>query len=265
MAKGRGFFSRILPSRGDGDSNGAAKNIEKVFAEDLVHSVFQPLVDLETHRAFAYEALARCSFEEYRAPPVLFEAAVKAGRVGELGHRLRQQAVDICTDYPLFLNVHPHEFSEGWLVRPDDPIFWHNEEVFLEITESVPLHYYDHCHGVLAEARSKGVKLAVDDLGSGFSNLKYISDLEPAIVKIDIQLIAGLTIGTRLFRLVRSIVRLCEDMGAKVVAEGIETESELEAVIETGAHYGQGYLLARPAFPPPIPVWPGESASNDDE
>lgn len=261
MGKGKGLFSRILPSRAEAEQNGKAEKIERVFAEKLVHSVFQPLVDLSAQRIFAYEALARCDLEDFRAPPVLFEAAVEAGRVGELGRTLRQQAVEACTKFPLFLNVHPHEFSQAWLVQPDDPIFWHNEGVFLEITESVPLHYFDQCHGVLAEARSKGVRLAVDDLGAGFSNLKYISDLEPAIVKIDRDLIAGVTLGTRQFRLLRGIVRLCEDMDAKVVAEGIETETELEAVIEAGAHYGQGFLLARPQFPPPEINWPGKPAA----
>src|SRR5690606_19909865 len=136
------------------------------------------------------------------------------------------------------------------------PIFWHNEEVYLEITESVPIHFFEQCHSVLAEARSKGVKLAVDDLGAGFSNLKYIADLAPDVVKLDRELIAGVSVGTRQHRLMRSLVRLCEDMGARVVAEGIETVEELRAVMEAGVHYGQGYLLARPGFPLPEFTWP---------
>lgn len=264
MVKSRGLFGRIFSSKGDNEDD-AASQIDKVLTEGLVHSVFQPVVDLATHAVFAYEALARCRLEALRAPPTLFEAAVKAGRVGELGRHLREQAVEACPDSPLFLNIHPHEFSQGWLVRPDDPIYWHNEAVYLEITESVPIHYFDQCHGVLAEARSKGIRLAVDDLGAGFSNLKYIADLEPAIVKLDRELVAGLVTGTRQFRLVRGIVRLCEEMEAMVVAEGIETETELNAVIDAGAHLGQGYLLARPAAPPPMPLWPGEEPPENED
>ncbi|MEZ4271750.1 MAG: EAL domain-containing protein, partial [Myxococcota bacterium] len=89
-----------------------------------------------------------------------------------------------------------------------------------------------------------------------YSNLKYISDLEPEIVKIDRELIAGVRPGTRQYTLMCSIVRLCEDMGAKVVAEGIETIDEFKAVLDSGAHYGQGFLLARPGFPPPKVKWP---------
>jgi EAL domain-containing protein (putative c-di-GMP-specific phosphodiesterase class I) len=75
-------------------------------------------------------------------------------------------------------------------------------------------------------------------------------------VKLDRDLIAGLTKASRLFRLVKSIVVLCKDLGANVVAEGIETLRELEAVQEAGARYGQGFLLARPGVPPPPVTWP---------
>lgn len=263
MAKKRGIFDRLVSRREAPDDLAAA--FSQMMEDRLARSVFQPLVDLRTRKIFAYEALARCSMEMFRSPPVLFDAAVKLGRVGELGRYLRQSAVDVCTNYPLFLNVHPHEFNEGWLIQPDDPIFCHSEAIYLEITESVPLHYFEQCHSVLAEARSKGVYLAVDDLGAGYSNLKYISDLSPEVVKIDRDLIAGVTIGSRGFRLIKGIVRLCEDMGAKVVAEGIETPTELACVIEAGAHYGQGYLLARPGLPPPEAVWPMEPVTPEEE
>ncbi len=91
--------------------------------------------------------------------------------------------------------------------------------------------------------------LVVDDLGAGYSNLKSIADLEPKVVKIDRGIVEGLKKGSRQQKLVRAIVRLCEDLGAEVVAEGIETAEELGAVREAGVHLVQGYLFARPAFP----------------
>ncbi len=75
-------------------------------------------------------------------------------------------------------------------------------------------------------------------------------------MKLDRDLIAGLRKGSRMFKLVSAIVVLCRELDATVVAEGIETVEELEAVQEAGARFGQGYLLARPAFPPPPIVWP---------
>ncbi len=175
---------------------------------------------------------------------------------GELGRLIRVMALEGCTTHPLFLNVHPAELNEKWVVQPDDPIFLHGEDVYLEITEGVPLSHFQLCQTILREVRGRGVYLVVDDLGAGYSNLKYIADLHPRVVKLDRDLIVGLVKDTRMFRLVSAIVVLCRELGALVVAEGIETVEELEAVQEAGAHFGQGYLLARPAFPPPAITWP---------
>jgi EAL domain-containing protein (putative c-di-GMP-specific phosphodiesterase class I) len=186
---------------------------------------------------------------------MLLEAAIANEFMGELGRGLRALAVEACPNTPLFLNINPAEFDEGWLVRPDDAIFRHDHAVYVEITESVPLSHYRFCHSLLAEIRGKGIGVAIDDLGAGYSNFKYIADLSPEIVKLDRELIAGLTCDGRLYKLVRSLVRLCEDMGSLVVAEGIETDDELTAVLTAGVHFGQGYLLARPAFPVPEVDW----------
>ncbi len=98
--------------------------------------------------------------------------------------------------------------------------------------------------------------LVVDDLGAGYSNLKIIADLEPKVVKLDRQLVQDLDKKPRQQKLVAFTVSLCNELGAAVVAEGIETRDELKAVVDSGAQYGQGYLLARPAFPMPAVNWP---------
>ena len=218
--------------------------------------VFQPLVDLRTQKVFAYESLARTKAADFEGPMQMFAAAVAENLTGELGRMLRSMSLEGCPGHPLFLNIHPAELNERWVVQPDDPIFQHSEDVYLEITEAVPLSHFRLCKDMLAEVRGRGVHLVVDDLGAGYSNLKYIADLHPRVVKLDRGLIAGLAKDTRLFKLVSAIVRMCTELDAKVVAEGIETETELEAVIAAGTRYGQGYLLARPAFPPPQVTWP---------
>jgi EAL domain-containing protein (putative c-di-GMP-specific phosphodiesterase class I) len=218
--------------------------------------VYQPLVDLRTRKIFAYEALVRANREDFDSPMSLFAAAVEHSVTGELGRLIREMAVQGCPGHPLFLNIHPAELNEKFVVQPDDPIFMHSEDVYLEITEGVPLSHFRLCQSVLTEVRGRGVYLVVDDLGAGYSNLKYIADLHPRVVKLDRDLIMGLTKDSRMFKLVSGIVVLCRALGAMVVAEGIETAEELDAVQEAGAHFGQGYLLARPAFPPPGITWP---------
>ncbi|NUP05061.1 MAG: EAL domain-containing protein [Polyangiaceae bacterium] len=216
--------------------------------------VFQPIVDLLNGSVLAYEALARCKAKGLENPLVLFEAAAEQKLCGRLGRTLRELATTECPGHALFLNVHPHELSDRWLVQPDDPIFTHEPGVYLEITESVPLSHHALVQGTLRELRNKGIGLVVDDLGAGYSNLRYIADLAPEIVKLDRGLIEKLHEDPRRLKLVTSIVRLCGDLGARVVAEGIETPAELAAVMDAGVHFVQGYLIARPALPPPIPV-----------
>ena len=221
-------------------------------AADDLSVVFQPIVRVDPLRVFAYEALVRCRVPEYRNPTVLFERAVSIGCTGPLGRMIREVAMPLCSGLPLFLNVHPAELEDGWLLRPDDPMFLHDHDVYVEITEAVPFTHFTLCHDVLREIRSRAhMHLVVDDLGAGYSNLKSIADLQPKIVKLDRGVIAGTTSGSRQQKLVRAVVRLCEDLGAEVVAEGIETPTELRALRETGIHYAQGYLFARPAFPLP--------------
>jgi EAL domain-containing protein (putative c-di-GMP-specific phosphodiesterase class I) len=216
-----------------------------------IRVVFQPIVELASGQIFAHETLVRSTAPEYRGPPALFADAIEAECCGALGRQIREEAVAACPDHPLFLNIHPNEFDEGWLVQPDDPIFQHDHGVYLEITESVPLSHFHHCQSVLKEVRGKGAFLAVDDLGAGYSNLKYIVDLEPEVVKLDRGLTMDLAKDRRQRLLVAGLVRLCQDLGAKIVAEGLETADQLKAAMEVGVHYGQGYILAKPSFPPP--------------
>lgn len=234
----------------------ATQAIRKLLDERLVKVVYQPIVDLRTRKTFAYEALARPQMPEFDGPLSMFAAAVAHSLTGELGRLLRQMSIDGCPEHPLFVNIHPAELNERYLVQPSDPLFNHDHDIFLEITEGVPLSHFHLCQSILNEVRGRGIYLVVDDLGAGYSNLKYIADLQPKVVKLDRGLIAGLVTSSRLYTLVSAIVVLCEQLGATVVAEGIETVTELEAVIAAGARYGQGYLLARPAFPLPEVKWP---------
>ncbi|MBN2361586.1 MAG: EAL domain-containing protein [Deltaproteobacteria bacterium] len=241
-------------------SEASAAQFRQVIARREFKVAFQPVVYLNSGKIFSYEVLLRSGTPLYRGPIEMLAGALDCGCMGEFGRQIRELALAQSPETTLFVNLHPAELDEGWLVRPDDPIFRHVEGVYIEITESVPLTHFQLCHSILREVRSKGINLAVDDLGAGYSNLKYIADLSPEVVKIDRELVVGLDQSERQRKLVKAIVRLCADLGALVVAEGIETVDELRAVIDTGAHFGQGFLLARPAYPAPAVTWPPEVA-----
>jgi EAL domain-containing protein (putative c-di-GMP-specific phosphodiesterase class I) len=251
----KGLLGRLFGGEA-GASEGAVSRIRHVMSHQEMFMVYQPVVDLNNGEVFAYEALLRSRSPYFDSPVAMFAAAVESNCVGELGRTVRKMSIESCTDFPLFLNIHPNELNEHYLVQPDDPIFWHDKGVHVEITESVPLSHFELCQSVIKEVRGKGVALAIDDLGAGYSNLKYIADLSPEVVKLDRNLISDVTRGGRHFQLVKAITELCNAMDASVVAEGIETRDELLAVQDCGAHYGQGYFLARPAFPPPLVNWP---------
>lgn len=223
-----------------------------------LHVVFQPIVDLSSRRIFAYEALARCKWPQLARPEDLFKHAEESNSCGRLGRLLRGFAVHHCPGVPLFLNVHPEELANDDLLDDADPIALHDSEVYLEVTETAAFTHHAHCLRILRELASRrGVFLAVDDLGSGYSNLKRVLELEPRIVKLDRTLVTGLHENRRQQVLVRSLVELCSDLGARVVVEGVETREEFLAVLDTGAQLVQGYFFARPSAPPPRATWPG--------
>ena len=231
-------------------------NTRQLTSEDM-DVVFQPIVDTATGRQHAVEALARCKRGVFRDPTILFKQAVADRSAGYLGRVIRDVAFQRCAGTVVYVNIHPDELSSRWLVRPDDPINFHDTEVYLEITETAAFQYFDLCQSVLREVCARvGAHLVIDDFGAGYSNLKRVIDLEPAIVKLDRELITGIDQHRRQQELIRYVVQLCEGLGARVVAEGIETVEELKAVREVGVHYVQGYLLARPAYPMPEVDWP---------
>lgn len=222
-----------------------------------INVVFQPIVDIATRQLFSFEALTRCTIPAFRNPEYLFKRASQERACGRLGRIVRDVAVARCQGVPLFINIHPDELAAHWLVRPDDPICFHDSEVYIEVTESAAFTHYELCTSVLREMGSRmGFHLAVDDLGAGHSNLKRVLDLEPQIVKLDRALVTDIDKKPRQRTLVKYMVQLCEDLGARVVVEGIETKDELLACEELGCHYAQGYLLARPAYPLPAFQWP---------
>jgi EAL domain-containing protein (putative c-di-GMP-specific phosphodiesterase class I) len=240
------------PNAGEWGKRDSQNALEKMVGTEHLSVVFQPVVRLDTGTVFGYEALVRCRLPEYRNPLVLFQQAVATGCAGRLGRLIREIAVPLCSDHRLFLNVHPQELHESWIVRPDDPIFAHDHETFIEVTESVPLTHFDLCLNVLKEVRSRGgISLVVDDLGAGVSNLKRVVDLEPQVVKLDRELIAGIHQNRRQQKLVARLLGLCSELKADAIAEGVETADELAALRDVGLHLAQGYLFARPSFPLP--------------
>jgi EAL domain-containing protein (putative c-di-GMP-specific phosphodiesterase class I) len=216
---------------------------------------FQPIVSWNTKSVIAFEALVRNEEPTLRAPPDLFEAAERLGRLKELGRIIRDRAAQTLTDTPteaeLFVNVHALELDDDSLFSTTSPLSAVAKRVVLEITERAPLEKIKDVNGRVAQLRAIGYRIAVDDLGAGYAGLTSFAQLEPEVVKVDMSLIRGLDQSPTKQKLLRSMVGLCRDLDIKMIAEGIETIEERDCLVGLGGDLCQGYLFARPgrAFP----------------
>jgi EAL domain-containing protein (putative c-di-GMP-specific phosphodiesterase class I) len=216
---------------------------------------FQPIVSWSSKSVVAYEALVRNEEPTLRAPPDLFEAAERLGRLKELGRTIRGRVAATMVEAPttgqIFVNVHAVDLDDDSLLDPAAPLSVFAGRVIMEITERAPLDRIKDVNARVAQLRAMGYRIAVDDLGAGYAGLTSFAQLEPEVVKVDMSLIRGLDKSPTKQKLLRSIVGLCRDLGIQMIAEGIETAEERDTLIRLGGDLCQGYLFARPgrAFP----------------
>jgi EAL domain-containing protein (putative c-di-GMP-specific phosphodiesterase class I) len=155
----------------------------------------------------------------------------------------------------LFLNLHPRDLSDPALLDTTAAHCSLASRVVLEVTERAPLPAEQEPRRQIAQLREAGFRIAIDDLGAGYSGLTSFVQLEPEFVKLDMALIRDVDENRVKQRLVRSITDVCRDMGLLVVAEGIETAQERDVVIELGCDLLQGYRFGRPQRELRAPTW----------
>jgi EAL domain-containing protein (putative c-di-GMP-specific phosphodiesterase class I) len=239
----------------EGKHLGDRAGLEARFASALnsLWIAYQPIVSWSRRSTFAHEALVRNEEPTLRSPPDLFEAAERLGRLEELGRNVRDRVAKTLDANPvdglLFINLHAMELADDRLLAPDAPLSRHAARVVLEVTERAPLEQIRDATTRVAQLRALGYRIAVDDLGAGYAGLTSFAHLEPDVVKVDMSLIRGLDRSPMKQKLVGSIVSLCRDLGIEIIAEGIETPAERDALVRVGGDLCQGYLFARPEKP----------------
>lgn len=228
------------------------EEVAGVLQPGAIRPVYQPIFELATLHVVGYEALARFDREPVRGPDAWFAAADEAGLRLELELAAIRAAVSRFSELPaparLTFNASPatavsEEMATLLLGLPA-------ERLVIEITEHAPVSDYDALGAGLAGLRSQGMRLSVDDAGAGFASLRHILLLAPDIIKLDISLTRGIDVNRASRSLAKALIAFAAEMGMKVVAEGIETAAELQALLDLGASHGQGYLLGRPGEPP---------------
>jgi EAL domain-containing protein (putative c-di-GMP-specific phosphodiesterase class I) len=218
-----------------------------------LYMVYQPIVSWSRQCAFGYEALVRSSEPSMPHPGAMFEAAEQLSRTSDLGRQIRAKCGDPLTaadpDITLFVNLHSRDLLDEVLYDPNAPLTAWSSRTVLELTERAAIDGIDDIAERIARLRQLGFRIAVDDIGAGYSGLNSFATVQPDFVKLDITLVRGLDTDPVRRRLVRLLAELCNDLGIFVVAEGVETPAERDALIELGIDLLQGYLFARPAAP----------------
>lgn len=239
--------------------------LEVSFARALesLWMAYQPIVSWSAKRVYAHEALLRCKEPTIPHPGAFLDAARLLGRHFDLGRRVRATVAARMADEARpatgFVNLAAQDLLDEELFDASAPLAQVAKRVVLEVTERSPLDEIGDLRARIARLRAIGYRIALDDLGAGYSGLGNFTQLEPDVVKLDMGLVRGVDTDATKRRLVRSMIQLCRDMDIAVVGEGVETVAERDVLADLGCDLFQGYLFARPGpepsgvtFPTPV-------------
>ena len=234
------------------EQSALATELKKILSEEMITPYFQPIYSMKSLKPIGLEALSR--------PPTnglidnadfLFKTALILDMYSEVEMVCWKTAVKmwkkVINKEKLFLNCTPY-FIENGRLNEDllSQLDINPSSIVLEITERTAIQKHDIFLKELNRIRESGMKIAVDDVGSGFASLDTVVEIRPDIVKIDRQLVRELHRDDLKYNIMQAIISFCKKSGVMTIAEGIEKEKELEAVEELGVDAVQGYLLAYP-------------------
>jgi EAL domain-containing protein (putative c-di-GMP-specific phosphodiesterase class I) len=230
-----------------------AERLAPILATGGPAVVLQPIVELATGRRVGAEALSRFPTEWGKPPDVCFAEAHSIG----VGDRLELLALQRAADYLdevsgyVAMNVSPgtlltHECTD--LLTE-----FRLDRVLLELSEHDQVVDYAALMAVLDPLRAGGMRLAIDDVGAGFSSLRHIILTAPDVIKLDRSIVDGVSSDPVLTSLVRSLVDFAEGCNATVVAEGVETAADADVLLTVGVDYGQGWYYGRPGSAADLP------------
>jgi EAL domain-containing protein (putative c-di-GMP-specific phosphodiesterase class I)/DNA-binding response OmpR family regulator len=219
----------------------------------LIGTVFQPIVNLETRALVGFEALSRGpAGTEIENPEVMFELARDFDLVWDLEALCIENVLpwlnDVCSRGYLFFNLESHFITQLQQRGTDifDAFFRCHRQVVIEVTERSAIRDYRTFRRTLHDLKQLGFKIAIDDCGSGYASLEAIAELQPDYLKVGHSLFHGVERDPIRRRLVDLVARAADSIGAKTIAEAIETEEQLQVCRDLGIAEGQGYLFAAP-------------------
>lgn len=211
-------------------------------------TLFQPIFHMTERKVVGFEALTRFHSEPYRSPDSWFADAQRVG----LGLELEKLAVESALEAaraipaPLYvsLNVSPaHLLKDNFLACLSN---WPPQRTLLEVTEHARIADYQALRAALAPLREKGVQIAVDDAGAGYASFQHVLELSADTIKLDLSLIRDIHTDRARQALAAALIRFAEVINARVIAEGVESETELDTLRRLGVEKVQGYFIGKP-------------------
>jgi len=247
-------FAEVVAQRFDEDQ---AARREKQTASEVIWAaiasgapriVYQPIYELDGHTLVGVECLSRFDIDPQRGPDKWFDGAREAGVELELELHAVRNALAAIDGFPravyLGINSSPALILSGRLAPMLAEL--DSSRIVLEITEHSTVSDYDALLSALRPMRERGVRIAVDDAGAGYSSMRHILNLKCDIIKLDMSLTRDIDIDPGRRALARGLVSFACDIGSDITAEGIETRGELDAVRKLGVRKVQGFFLGRP-------------------
>jgi EAL domain-containing protein (putative c-di-GMP-specific phosphodiesterase class I) len=224
-----------------------------------IQSLFQPIIDLRGGWPFAYEVLSR-GVPPFSSPSLLFDRAAELGLTWELDRACRRAALQSIGALPadrregirFFLTVSPdslddERFVHGFTLAALREHGLAQTSIVIEITERSSIHDYARFETAIRHYAQQGFSIAVDDFGAGHSGLLTLISCVPHYLKLDMAVTRGIDRDPYKQMIVKSVVALAENIGAVLIAEGVETNEEVVTLVRYGVRFAQGFLFGAPA------------------
>ena len=229
--------------------------LEAVIADERIALLFQPQIDPSSGDIIGVEALARWDGSE--TPQDLFARATSAGLAERLSRLIQRKALRLAATWEgslrnlhLSINLLPEDLARAgydrWLLQEITTAGVDPARITVEITESALLSNSVEIAKRLNRLRAAGIRIAVDDSGTGYASLAYLTSLPLDVLKIDRGLIADIVGGERDRIVVKAMIALAKELDLKVVVEGVESTAQLELLADWGCDLYQGFLGAGP-------------------
>lgn len=247
------------------------KKVDAVWLREIINdgrlvTYFQPIVSNKPpYNVAAYECLIRglSRDEQLITPWQLFSAARGSGLMSRLDHAARLKSIEtaktLCNDVNIFINFNPKFISDSLedLAETMEAVIESNvnpRRFVFEVVESEEIHDVGKLHEILDYCRRTGCRVALDDVGAGYNSLNNLPEVRPDFIKIDMELARNVHNDHYKSRVASKLLELAKELNLISIMEGIETIEAWDWVRRNGADFSQGYLFAKPAEIPPVPI-----------